>query len=87
MSTTTTDKRVELLACKVIQRDKLNAHAQNLVLNEIENLSIISSQQVIRLRKFYKTHSHFYIFTDLCNGGDLNQLKKSRGANGSLSEE
>ena len=56
-------------------------------MNEIENLSLISSQHVIRLRKFYKTHSHFYIFTDLCNGGDLNQLKKSRGVTGALTEE
>ena len=41
---------------------------------------------MIGLKKFYKTHQHFYIFTDLCNGGDLNLLKKSRPS-GRLTEQ
>jgi serine/threonine protein kinase len=55
-------------------------------MNEINNLSLINSPHVISLKKYYKTHSHFYIFTELCNGGDLSLLKKSR-SNDSLSEE
>lgn len=55
-------------------------------MNEIDNLSLINSPHVIALRKFYKTHSHFYIFTELCNGGDLSLLKRSR-ASGCLTEE
>jgi serine/threonine protein kinase len=35
---------------------------------------------VIALEKIYKTHSNYYIFTSLCNGGDLNMLKKARGS-------
>ena len=80
--------QLELLACKVIDRGdkKFNAHAQQLVQNEIANLSLVRSPHVISLKKYYKTHQHFYIFTELCNGGDLNLLKKSR-PNGRLSEE
>ncbi len=55
-------------------------------MNEIDNLSLINSAHVISLKKYYKTHSHFYIFTELCNGGDLSLLKKSR-ANHCLSDE
>jgi hypothetical protein len=28
----------------------------------------------------YKTHSRYYIFTELCNGGDLMMLKKAKGS-------
>lgn len=46
---------------------------------------MVKSPHVIGLSKYYKTHSHFYLFTELCNGGDLNLLKKSRPS-GRLSE-
>lgn len=46
---------------------------------------MIKSPHVIGLRKYYKTHSCFYLFTELCNGGDLSLLKKSRPG-GRLSE-
>ena len=39
---------------------------------------MINSPHVISLKKHYKTHQHYYIFTELCNGGDLNLLKLSR---------
>lgn len=47
---------------------------------------MIKSSHVIGLKKHYKTHDHYYIITELCNGGDLSLLKKSRPG-GRLSEE
>lgn len=46
---------------------------------------MVKSPHVIGVRKYYKTHSHFYLFTEVCNGGDLSLLKKSRPG-GRLSE-
>ena len=58
------------------------------MLNEINNLQMITSPYVVGLRKYYKTRSHFYIFTELCNGGDLGLLKKARSYKGAgVSEE
>src|SRR5690606_32727080 len=34
---------------------------------------------IINLYKAYKTHSKFYIFTEYCNGGDLELLKDIKG--------
>lgn len=42
------------------------------------------SDKVIHLNHSYKTHSRYYIFTELCNGGDLHMLKRARGT---ISEE
>ena len=36
------------------------------------------------MNQSYKTHSRYYIFTELCNGGDLLMLKQARGK---ISEE
>lgn len=41
---------------------------------------------MISLKQHYKTKQHYYIFTELCNGGDLSLLKKSRPG-GRLSED
>lgn len=47
---------------------------------------MIKSPHVIGLKKHYKTREHYYLFTTLCNGGDLGQLKLSR-VKGMLTEE
>ena len=57
-----------------------------MIQNEIENLSMIKSPHVISMKKYYKTHSQYYIFTEVCNGGDLSLLKKSRPS-GRIREE
>ena len=51
------------------------------------NLELLGqwSNGVIRSSKTYKTHKSYYIITDFCNGGDLNQLLEAKG--GSLTEE
>ncbi len=48
---------------------------------------MISSPYVVSMRRYYKTHSHFYIFTELCNGGDLSLLKNARLGKGISEEE
>jgi serine/threonine protein kinase len=48
---------------------------------------MITSPSVVSMRRYYKTHSHFYIFTELCNGGDLSLLKKARLGKGISEEE
>ena len=67
------------LACKIIEREKLSATAKKQVQNEVENLAQIRSQHVIFMSQSYKTQSRYYIFTELCNGGDLQLLKAARG--------
>lgn len=42
-------------------------------------MSKLKSNYVIKLTKAYKTHSRVYIITELCNGGDLELLKRSKG--------
>lgn len=76
--------KVELLACKVIPIESANKF---MVLNEIQNLQMINSSSVVSMRRYYKTHTHFYIFTELCNGGDLGMLKKARQGRGISEEE
>ncbi len=57
----------------------MSINAQKLVQNEIVNLGMIRSDHIINLNKTYKTHSNHYIFTELCNGGDLSLLKRAKG--------
>ena len=40
---------------------------------------MIHSENIIHLSKWYKTHANYYIFTNVCNGGDISLLKKARG--------
>lgn len=55
-----------------------------MVKNEIANLEMVESDGVIRLFKTFKTSTHFYIMTELCNGGDVSELLEARG--GKLTE-
>ena len=59
------------LACKIIEREELSSEAKRLVENELENLSRVNSSKVIKLVKEYRTHQRIYIFTEACNGGDI----------------
>ena len=45
----------------------------------MENLQFVKSQYVLHLNHSYKTHQRFYIMTELCNGGDLDMLRKAKG--------
>lgn len=47
--------------------------------NEINILTKIKSPHVIQLHDLQKTENNFYLIMELCNGGDLNNLKEIRG--------
>lgn len=47
--------------------------------NEINILTKINSPHVIKLHDLQRTENNFYLFMELCNGGDLENLKEIRG--------
>jgi serine/threonine protein kinase len=47
--------------------------------NEINILTKINSPQVIKLIDIQRTSNNYYLFMELCNGGDLEKLKEIRG--------
>jgi serine/threonine protein kinase len=49
-----------------------------MIKNEIANLQLIKSTEVIQMTQFYKTHQAYYIFSEYCNGGDVSQLLKAK---------
>lgn len=40
---------------------------------------MLNSENVIKLEKIYRSHKRIYIFTEACNGGDLEQFRRARG--------
>jgi calcium/calmodulin-dependent protein kinase I len=75
-SDTSTNKQI--YACKLIERTE-DIKGKYRFENEVELLSTLDSQFVIKLYKAYKTETHYYIITELCNGGGLDQLIRARG--------
>ena len=74
------DRNGPALVCKVIEREALSAKGEKMIKNEILNLQMIdNSEAVITLVKSFKTPTHYYLITDLCNGGDVSQLLAARG--------
>jgi serine/threonine-protein kinase ULK/ATG1 len=47
--------------------------------NEINILAKIESNYVIKLVDIQRTENNFYLFMELCNGGDPDKLKEIRG--------
>ena len=72
------------LACKCIRSDE---DSSKQISNEISSLALIhGSEYVIKHVRTFKTKSdRYYMFMELCNGGDLALLKEARG--GYLREE
>lgn len=66
-------------AVKVIKKSSLTPRLFNNLKNEINILTKISSPNVVRLHDIQRTENNFYLFMDLCNGGDLDNLKELRG--------
>lgn len=79
VSTINTDRP---LVCKVVEREALSAKGEKMIKNEILNLQLIDSPNVIQLLKTFKTATHYYIITELCNGGDVSQLLAAKGGQG-----
>jgi len=49
------------------------------IVKEVNVHQQVDSKYAVRLYDTIKTRSNIYMFQDLCNGGDLNQLIKLRG--------
>ena len=73
------EKQEKKYAVKVIEKKKLNPRLFHNLTNEINILSKIKSPYVIRLHDLHKTENNFYLIMELCNGGDLENLKNIRG--------
>ena len=67
------------LAVKIIQKKQLNPRLFTNLKNEINILAKIESKYVIKLVDIQRTENNFYLFMELCNGGDLDKLKEIRG--------
>ena len=66
-------------AIKVIDRRRLKGHSQKLLLNEINIMQEIRSDNVVSLVSATKTASNYYLVMQHCNGGDLESFIKARG--------
>lgn len=66
---------VKEVAVKVIRAEKF-MEDQDIFLREIEVLSQIKGNHVVQLLDAKRTANNIYIFTELCNGGDLGTLLK-----------
>lgn len=76
-----TDERTgEEVAVKVISAAKLleSEDQYNLFMREINVLREIKGQHIVRLLDVKRTTNNLYIFTDFCNGGDLEKKLKAK---------
>ena len=74
------------IAVKVVSAAKLleNEDQYSLFMREIEVLRQIKGENIVHLLDVKRTPNNLYIFTDYCNGGDLEKYIKK---NGPLSED
>jgi serine/threonine-protein kinase ULK2 len=73
------DKKSDYYAVKVVKKSSLTPRLFNNLKNEINILTKINSPHVIRLTDIQRTENNFYLVMELCNGGDLENLKALRG--------
>jgi serine/threonine-protein kinase ULK/ATG1 len=69
----------KVFAVKIIQKKILNPRLFNNLKNEINILTKINSPYVIKLVDIQRTENNYYLIMELCNGGDLENLKDIRG--------
>lgn len=72
------------VAVKVIPAMKMLENQENyeLFMREIEVLRQIKGDHIVHLLDVKRTPNNLYIFTEFCNGGDLDTLLKKNGAVG-----
>ena len=73
------DNPKEHYAVKVVKKSSLTPRLFNNLKNEINILTKINSPYVIKLNDIQRTENNFYLVMELCNGGDLENLKELRG--------
>lgn len=80
----------EIFAIKCVNKQKvtMSGHRKSLehLLTEIEVMSTIKSDNIIRLYEIYQDQTNYYLITDYCNQGDFINYIKSFGK-GQLEEE
>lgn len=64
---------------KIIEKKSLTPRLFNNLKNEINILAKINNQNVIRLHDIQRTENRFYLIMELCNAGDIENLKDLRG--------
>ncbi|CAK61411.1 unnamed protein product (macronuclear) [Paramecium tetraurelia] len=75
------DETNEIVAIKVIDKKGLKTplHYQ-LLRSEVEALSQLNSNNIMRLYKVYYTENNTYLITEYCDSGDLGSLLTKQGA-------
>ena len=69
-----------VFAIKCIERSKVKGEkAMQALKNEVAIMADIKSQYVVGLKDGTKTANNIYLSLELCNGGDLDGLRKARG--------
>lgn len=74
-----TNNQDELVAIKIIEKARVIGKSQQLLINEIDIMSKINHNNVVRLLNATKTTSNFYLVMEYCNGGDVESFVKARG--------
>jgi serine/threonine protein kinase len=65
---------------KCIDRTKVKGEkAMQALKNEVAIMADIRSEYVVKLTDGTKTANNIYLAMELCNGGDLDGLRKARG--------
>ncbi|CAK68742.1 unnamed protein product (macronuclear) [Paramecium tetraurelia] len=69
----------ETVAIKIIDRSKITNEVEEFLLNqEIRALSLMNSENVVKMYDYYHKPHCTYIITEYCNQGDLGQLIKKK---------
>ena len=69
-----------IFAVKAIERNKVKGEkAMQALKNEVAIMADIQSEFVVALKDGTKTANNIYLSLELCNGGDLEMLRKARG--------
>jgi len=61
----------DLRAVKIIYRQKINEELEELMLEEIKNLMLISHPNFMKIYKYYAESKYYYIVSQLCLGGNM----------------
>ncbi|CAD8074925.1 unnamed protein product [Paramecium sonneborni] len=69
----------ETVAIKIIDRSKITNEVEEFLLNqEIRALSLMNSENIVKMYDYYHKPQCTYIITEYCNQGDLGQLIKRK---------
>ena len=67
-----------IVAMKVIKKDKENKLDEQEIRNEIDILKKLSHPNIVKIYEFYISENHYYIITEYCKEGELFSYIKNR---------